>query len=420
MATYIHWGEAENAESTGAEWLQSIILAQQGAEADKEFSTKFQELRSSSVYDSTAVFNLFLDFSEDLFSAIPENSSSRTEERLKEIESFFALVLSMLMSFEDRDALDTSTERLCKLFASSSEQQPELRLRLLMTLYNTFNNPSMPHRYRVFKHIVDYAAKAGLFDQILPYLDYLDAWMVDWEEAEDSLKLDDKRTLFWDLSQYMRALGKRVDAFLYLKRYAQLFQDETSAAISDAKVQEGTVMLLKDALQLPSVIQFDDILDYDTVKACAKGKHAKLCELCKLFLNGDVKDLDAFYKKNPAAFKDNDLKFEDAMSKMRLLTLATKVHGKSEISLKEVAEALQEKEDDVERWVVRALSDGVIDGRIDQLNHKVLVKSAFQREFGKAEWAFLDSKLTQWTDNLENVIKFIGEQKTIKEGLVAK
>merc|ERR1712178_437537 len=99
------------------------------------------------------------------------------------------------------------------------------------------------------------------------------------------------------------------------------------------------------------------------------------------------------------------------MSKMRLLTLATKVQGKSEITLEEVATALEEDSENVERWVVRALSEGVIDGRIDQLNHKVLVKSAFQREFGKAEWAFLDSKLTQWTDNLENVIKFIGDQK---------
>jgi len=420
MATYIHYGEAElDATVQGGEWLQSIIAAQQGAEKEQDFVAKFQELRSNDNYDSAAVFNLFADFSGDLFACIPENSSSRTEDRLKEVESFFALVLSMLMSFEDRDDLDKSTERLCKLFAASSEQQPELRLRLLMTLYNTFNNPSMPHRYRVFKHIVDYAAKADLFDQILPYLEYLDSWMIDWEEAEDSLNLDDKRMLFWDLSKYMRALGKRVDAFLYLKRYAQLFQGEKDAVISEAKVQETTVQLLKDALQLPSVIQFDDILGYDAVKACAKGKNKLLCELCKLFLNGDVKDLDGFYKKNPAVFKEHGLDFQDAMAKMRLLTLATKVHGKSEISLKEVAESLAESEDNVERWVVRALSDGVIDGRIDQLNHKVLVKSAFQREFGKAEWAFLDSKLTQWTDNLENVIKFIGDQKKIKEGAAA-
>jgi len=286
-----------------------------------------------------------------------------------------------------------------------------------MCLYNTFNNPSMPFRYRVFKHIVDYAAKARLFDQILTYLDYLDSWISDWEGADD-LTLDDKRTLFWDLSQYMRALGKRVDAFLYLKRYAELFQGVKDAELGNQKVQDATILLLKDAVSLPSVIQFDDILAFDTVKSCAKGKHANLIALCQLFLNGDVKDLDKFYKDKTkgAVFKDYEIDYEGAMAKMRLLTLATKVHGKSEITLKEVADSLEEDVEKVEPWVVRALSEGVIDGRIDQLNHKVLVKSAFQREFGKAEWAFLDSKLSQWTENLENVIKFIGEQKRLREG----
>merc|ERR1719222_478565 len=114
--------------------------------------------------------------------------------------------------------------------------------------------------------------------------------------------------------------------------------------MKDETVESATIQLLQDALQLPSVIQFDDILAYDTVKALSKGKHAKLNELCKLFLNGDVKDLDNFHKKNEKVFKEYELNFQDAMSKMRLLTLATKVHGKSEISLAEVATALEESE----------------------------------------------------------------------------
>merc|ERR1719191_130326 len=283
---------------------------------------------------------------------IPENtaSSARGEDRVQQVESFFALVLSMLISFEENEAIDKSTVRLCQLFASSAEQQPELRLRLLMMLYNTFNNPTMAHRYRVFKHIVDYAAKASLFDQVLPYLEYLDSWMADWE---GSLTPKDKRTLFLDLSNYMRALGKRVDAFLYLKKFAQLFQGEKDSELSTAEVQEPTIQLLKDALQLPSVIQFDDILKFDTVKALNKSKHAKLITLCQLFLNGDVKDLEKFHKDNKKLFTDYDIDFEDAKSKIRLLTLATKVHGKSEISLLEVAQAIEEKEENVERWVVR-------------------------------------------------------------------
>merc|ERR1712066_822603 len=100
------------------------------------------------------------------------------------------------------------------------------------------------------------------------------------------------------------------------------------------------------------------------------------------------------------------------MTKIRLLTLASMAHGRKELNLSEIATALEEKEDGIERWVVRAISEGFIDGRIDQLNHKVLVKSAFQRKFEKEEWAFLDSKLTQWITNLERVISFIGDQKS--------
>lgn len=410
MATYINYGEGEDdAIVQGAEWLQGIIQNQQGEKALEEFTEKFKDLHTDAdnarQYDSGPVFDLFINYSEDLFTCIPE---SRGEDKVKEVESFYALVLSMLLMTDNADHLDRSTSRLCKLFSSNTEQQPELRLRLLMMLYNTFNNPAFEHRYRVFKHILDYSAEAQLFDQVLPCLDYLDAWMVDWEPY---LKQEDKRTLFTDISRYMRDLKRPVDAFLYLKKYHLLFQGTDDKELNSKTVQDASLQLLKDALQLPSVMQFDDILAFDTVKALKKSEHGELVKLCEVFYSGDVQDLRNFQNKNQKIFDDNGIDFKDAMSKMRLLTLATLVHGKSEILLCDVAKALNESEDNVERWVVKALSEGVIDGRIDQLNHKVLVKSSFQRKFEKEEWAFLDNKLTTWIDNLENVIRFIGEQK---------
>mmetsp|Transcript_40053 Transcript_40053/g.127468 ORF Transcript_40053/g.127468 Transcript_40053/m.127468 type:complete len:418 (+) Transcript_40053:83-1336(+) len=416
MATYINYGEGEDdATVQGAEWLQGMIQAQQGPDAEKAFTEKFQAVHgdqeASRQYNYGPVLDLFVGYSEDLFAAIPE---VRGEERVKEVESFFALVLSMLEMLDDEQHLDRSTTRLCELFSSSTDQQPELRLRLLMMLYNTFNNPDFPVRYRVFKAIIDYSASAGLFDQVLPYLEYLDSWMVDWDPY---MNIDDKRTLYCDVARYMRALNKRVDAFQYLKKYHQLFQGESANAIGDSKVTDSTIQLIKDAVQLPSVIQFDDILAFDTVKALKKTKQADLLKLCSTFLSGTVNDLRDFHKKNGKLFEEHGLSFQDSMSKIRLLTLASLAHGRSEISLSEVAAALEESEDNVERWVVRAISEGFIDGRIDQLNHKVLVKSSFQRKFEKEEWAFLDAKLTQWIDNLESVIKFIGDQKALREGV---
>merc|ERR1712176_1501939 len=309
------------------------------------------------------------------------------------------------------------TKRLCDIFSKDTQSQPELRLRLLMMLYNTYNVSTAERRPWIFKYILAYAAKAMLFDQVIPYLDFLETWMADWEAH---LSIDDKRSLYSDISEYMRDLKKRAEAFHYLKRYHHLFQGESKETLQESKVQNMTIMLLKDAINLPSVIQFDDLLSLDTVKALKANKqHTDLVGLCGIFLSGTVNDLRDFNAKKKNLFEEHKLSYDDALSKIRLLTLATLAHGRSEMSLGEVAQALEESEDSVEPWVVRAISEGVIDGRIDQMNKKVLVKSAFQRKFEKEEWAFLDTKLTQWIDNLESVIKFISDQKSMKDTLAA-
>jgi len=403
MAIYINYGEGEDdATVQGAEWLKNMIAHQSGPEAEQEFAGKFQELDKE---DHPAVFKLFIDHTEELFNAIPE---SHGDSRIKEVESFFSLILSMLRSFENVSDLEESTNHLCQLLSESTEQQPELRLRVLMMLYNTFLDPSVEYRYRVFKAVLDYSAKAGMFDQVLPYLEYLDAWIVDWEPFFGE---NDKRNLFKDISTYLRELGKKLDAFLYLKRYHQLFQGASAKELNSEELQKVSLQLLQDAVQLPSVMQFDDILAMDSIKALQKTKHSDLVALCGVFLSGGVNDLRDFHKKHEKLFTEHGLSLQDCMSKIRLLSLAALVHGKSEMPLAEVAKALEESEDNVETWVVKALSEGVIDGRIDQLNHKVLVKSSFQRKFEHEEWAFLDSKLSQWIDNLESVIRFIGQQK---------
>eukprot|EP00931_Biecheleriopsis_adriatica_P006260 TRINITY_DN10768_c0_g1_i1.p1 TRINITY_DN10768_c0_g1~~TRINITY_DN10768_c0_g1_i1.p1 ORF type:complete len:431 (+),score=144.54 TRINITY_DN10768_c0_g1_i1:36-1295(+) len=419
MATYINYGEGEeDATVQAAEWLQHLLQMAQGPDAEKAFTEKFKALNAeqenNKVYDYGPIFDFFVDYSKGLFDFIPEN---RPEERLKDLESFFAVIMSMLLLLEDKDHLDQATTRLCELFSESSEQQPELRLRLLMMLYNTFNNPTFELRYRVFKHTVDYAAKAEMFDQILPYLDYLDAWMADWDSY---LTIDDKRNLYADLSKYMRNFGKKVDAFLYLKMFHSSFQGESAEKLNKKEVADATVELIKDAIVLPSVIQFDDILALDTVSALRKTKQEGLVQLCEVFLSGTVDDLKEFQKKNSKLFDEHGLNYQEVMSKIRLLTLATMAQGQSELSLDDIAKRLEESPTNVEPWVVRAISEGVVDGRIDQLNRKVLVKSSFQRKFEKNEWAFLDGKLTQWIDNLEHVIKFLGEQKKqVPEAVVA-
>eukprot|EP00440_Ansanella_granifera_P048781 gb/GFBE01052852.1/.p1 GENE.gb/GFBE01052852.1/~~gb/GFBE01052852.1/.p1 ORF type:complete len:416 (+),score=142.99 gb/GFBE01052852.1/:1-1248(+) len=409
MAHYIYSENDDDATLQGAEWLQKLLQVSKGPDAEKAFTAKFkalsEEQAANQSSDCAPFLSLFLDHSADLFAAIPEN---RPEERIEDVQSFFALVLSMLMLLENTEDLDKSTTRLCEIFSANKETQTELRLRLIMMLYNTFN-PSFAMRYRVFKHALDYAAKADLFELFLPYLGYLDAWMVDWEPY---VQVQDKRALYLDLAKYMRDFGKKTEAFMYLKMYHQTFQGASADDLSKKETEEATVELLKDAISLPNVFQFDDLLQYDTVKAAGKNKQAGLVKVCQVFLSGNVNDLKELQKKDGKVFTEHGLSAEDALSKIRLLTLAAVTQGKSDMSLDDIAAKLEESADNVEETVVRGISEGMVDGRIDQLNRKVLVKSSFQRKFEQDEWTFLDGKLEQWIGNLENVIKFLGEQKT--------
>lgn len=200
-------------------------------------------------------------------------------------------------------------------------------------------------------------------------------------------------------------------AFDYLKAYIIIFQGSPEKDLSSEDVQTAAVQLVTDAISLPAVFQFDDLLGLDAVKILRKSKQKDLVLLCDIFLTGTVDELRKFHDKNKKLFQEHNLSFDDAMAKIRLLTLASLVQGKSEVALAEVAKELQEEPDQVEKWVVKAISEDVIDGLIDQLSQKVLVKSAFQRKFAKAEWQFLDDKLESWIDNLESLIKLVGAQK---------
>jgi translation initiation factor 3 subunit M len=411
MATYLNYCTDAEAEAhvQAAEWLQKVLRQSKGEEAVEAFVAKFKQAHEvvTTSENITPIFELFVEYSETLF-ALAKADGAKGDERLKEIESYFALVFSLLLLLEDEEELDAATSRLCTLISKGTDVA-ELRLRLLMMLYNTYY-PTFSFRYRVFRSILDYAAKANLFDLVLPYLEYLDAWLEDWALH---ITADDRRSLFRDLAGYLRALGKRTDAFLYLKRFHELHKGSPAKDLDSANVQASTLLLLKDAIQLPNVIQFDDLLAYDTVKAFAKSKHAAkdLVALCTVFYSGEVNDLKAFQAKNAKLLSEHEIDQEDALLKIRLLTLATMVHGRSEITLEEIAKKLEETEANVERVVVKALSEKVIDGRIDQLNHKVLVKSAFQRKFEKEEWDFLGGRLDTWIGNLESVIRFMDQQK---------
>merc|ERR1719305_2000710 len=99
-------------------------------------------------------------------------------------------------------------------------------------------------------------------------------------------------------------MGKRQDAFQYLKKHLLLFQEEADDKLAAPATQKAAVQLCQDAIQLSSVMQFDDILRVDAVKALGKSsKYKDLLQLLKIFHTGTVDDLKAYHKTHTKQFE---------------------------------------------------------------------------------------------------------------------
>ncbi|KAI3781227.1 hypothetical protein L2E82_11236 [Cichorium intybus] len=115
--------------------------------------------------------------------------------------------------------------------------------------------------------------------------------------------------------------------------------------------------------------------------------------------------------------KSLGLVHEDCMTKMRLMTIVDLASNESGIiSYLSIKNTLQIEDDDVEPWVVKAITAKLIDCKIDQMNQVIIVSQYSERVFGVSQWEALRTKLTSWRGNIANVITTIQANKVTEEG----
>lgn len=60
-------------------------------------------------------------------------------------------------------------------------------------------------------------------------------------------------------------------------------------------------------------------------------------------------------------------------------------------------------EDDIEEWIIEAMSHGIVDAKIDQLNEKVIIKTTTVRQINKAEWLKIQEKIRIWKQRFQTI-----------------
>lgn len=77
---------------------------------------------------------------------------------------------------------------------------------------------------------------------------------------------------------------------------------------------------------------------------------------------------------------------EDVLLKKSYVQICSLNTDKTNFSYEELSKLLNIKQDEVELWAIEAITNKIIDAKIDQLTREIVIKSHQLKEIKKQEW----------------------------------
>ena len=127
--------------------------------------------------------------------------------------------------------------------------------------------------------------------------------------------------------------------------------------------------------------------------------------LLQIFQEKKLQDFQSFLDTNPSTLTEYSLSPEQCIHHMRLLSLCSLATEHEEIPYDAIATTLQIDTKDVQKWVIAAVSSGLLTAKMDQLQRVVRVEKCVVRRFGMEQWKVLQRRLNEWTRNVRSVVE---------------
>jgi len=364
-------------------------LKNKGKEEDDSYVKPIEELLAGSKH--IEVLEIFLEEGQTIL-------NSGTE---KDVEGFYYVLLAHLRKLEVVAAKRLRAKLLATI-TSSKDDKVILRIRLLNNVYNILHGHkdiSNSDRFELFMVLIKYCEATNHTEISLQYFKNIENRLKEWQlnttqlrelckAVRDAYKISNNsdRTLEWSI------------------KYLSTFDGQEDAATEEA------ASAIIQAIKSPDLYRYDGLIEVSAIKKMAgsnKTANGKTVQLLKIFVNETLEAFTAFASENPDYFKAVGISQEDCIRKMRLLSLATLGGAASSegIPYSLIAKILGIDEQDVEVWVIMAISENIIDAKMDQLKKVVLVSRCLQRVFTRAQWKVLSTKLDTWRSNLNVLLK---------------
>ncbi|PNT40761.1 hypothetical protein POPTR_004G116700v4 [Populus trichocarpa] len=333
-------------------------------------------------------------------------SNSKVSE--KDLECIFTVICNLVTKSESPDEELEMAKLICTKIIQQPSDKPVLRLKILFNLYNLLDNVYC--RFYVYMKALNLAMSGKVTEHIIPSCKKIDSFLKEW-----NLEVQDQRELFLCVANALKdSKSSAKDSFKFLTRYLATFSGEDAYKMGEAKDEAARTII--DFVKAPDMFQCD-LLDMPAVAQLEKdAKYALVYQLLKIFLTLRLDAYLEFQAVNSALLKSYGLVHEDCIAKMRLISLVDLAsHESGRIPYTLIKDTLRINDDEVELWVVKALTSKLIACKMDQMNQVVLVSSCTERVFGRQQWGVLRTKLGTWRDNIGNVINTIQANKITED-----
>ncbi|PWA72248.1 Proteasome component (PCI) domain-containing protein [Artemisia annua] len=327
----------------------------------------------------------------------------------KDLECIFTVICDLVKKPESVDESLEIAKLLSEKIAQQPNEKPALRLKILVNLYNMMENSY--GRFLVYLKALEVAANGKVTEHITPSFKKINTLLKEW-----NLGLQDQRKLYLAISNILKEQKSSANEnFKILTKYLATFSGEDADGMDEGKEQaaytiiefvKASDMFQCDLLEMPAIAQLEK-----------DAKYASIYQLLKIFVTQRLNAYLEFYTTNSALLESYGLVHEDCIAKMRLMSLVDLASNDSaQIPYSVLKDTLQIEDDEVESWVVQAITAKLINCKIDQMNQVVTVSRYTNRVFGPSQWLALRTKLTTWRGNIANVITTVQANKVTEEG----
>ncbi|SOV11475.1 golgi organization and biogenesis factor, putative [Plasmodium sp. gorilla clade G2] len=403
---------------TIGDWILGILKEKNIQEYEvffKKFLNIYQKQdKDSECNNRSEIFSLLLSASDFVFETLVETKKNNKikviidnkesvksyNEFYKEVEEYFVILISILqLEFKSVEELNNATNNFIKAIKNYNEF-PELRLKILQLLYNSFN-VNFSFRFPTFIAILQFCSQNNIFHNMLPYIKFIDDWIKEW-----NISTREKRHIYLIISQELKKLKKFDESYEHLKKHIYYYDNENKDILNHTNCINASIELIVDAININNNIYFHEIINLQAIQNLQYiPQHQALYELLLIFYKYTIHEFLVFKNKHGLEFfKNYNIDIQACENKIYLLSIISLFNDQKVQNLQSISKQLNISLVQIENILVTAIGSGVIDAKIDQINQTVHMKTTILRNFDEENWKHLNNQITKYINNVQKIL----------------